>query len=189
MKNVGKFLPWVLLLIVSIAFVFVWQSMNAQLTQTTSELAALKDQQKKMAADSQAAIKQIEQEKAQILNTVSQEKQKLLSEMDQEKTKLQEEAQQALQLANMPEVQVQVSFRKAITGSGSVAVFRSTASSPIAISVEVKRSEAGSSKKFDLTIDPNRVQEIGHREGWAVISGDLIQISQSGHKAFKATAP
>lgn len=185
MKNVSKILPWVLLLVVCIVFGFVWQSMNAQLNQNASELAVLKEQQRKVADEAQSTIKQIEQEKVQILSAANQEKQKLQSEMDQEKAKLQVEAQQALQLANLPEAQVQVSFRKALLSDGSVARFKSSATSSIAISVEVKRPGTGVNKQFDLTLDPNNVKEIGDREGWAFVSGDSILITQPGHKAAK----
>lgn len=189
MKKVGKILPWVLLLVVCVVFGFVWQSMNMQLNQNLNELTSLREQQKKITEEAQATIKKIEQEKTHVLSLVNQEKQKLLSEMDLEKAKLQAEAQQALQLANLPEAQLRVSFRKALTGGGNVAVFKSAAGTPIAINVEVKRPETNSSKQFDLTIDPNRVQEIGHREGWAFVSGDLILVNQPGHKSLKVSAP
>ncbi len=84
--------------------------------------------------------------------------------------------------ANQPEVSVTVTFRKALFGSGSVAAITNISTESIPVAVISSRPSMNQQQRFDLVIDPNRFKEIGDREGWAFIPGDVIKISQPDHK-------
>ena len=77
-----------------------------------------------------------------------------------------------------------VSFRKAIFGSGSVAMIRNSSSQSISVSLVAERSSTNQRRPFELTIDGGQVKEIGEREGWAFLNGDALKISQPGHKSL-----
>ena len=105
-------------------------------------------------------------------------------------TKLQQlaaEANEKLAVANQPEVSVLVSFRKALFGSGDIAVIKNISSQSIPISLTVNRSSTGQQKQLELVFDGGQFKEIGEREGWAFLPGDTIQISQPGHKSLTVT--
>ena len=167
MNNAIRFAPWLLTAAIAAAFGLTWQKMNAQIEQKNSELSEL-----------QAKYNQL----------VSEANQKL-QEANQRNANLAAEANEKLRLAQQPEVDVQISFRKALMSSGNVVGVKNTAGNAIAITAEVSRPSSGAKRTFELTIDPGQTTEIGEREGWAFISGDKIQISQSEHKSLTFTSP
>ena len=95
--------------------------------------------------------------------------------------------QKQLEQARLPEAQVQVSIRKAVVASGNVAAFKSTSSQVIGITAEVDRPNSGIKKTFAITLDPGQTQELGGIEGWSFVPGDMIRISQPGHKPLLVT--
>lgn len=94
------------------------------------------------------------------------------------------EANEKIQAANQPEVELLVSFRKAMISSGMVAVLKNPTGSTEVFIVELERPSTGSSRRFDLTIDSNQIKEIGEREGWAFVQGDKIHVTQPDHKSL-----
>lgn len=167
MSSVIRFVPWVLSSVIAGAFGLAWQQMNAQLEQKNSELSELKSK----------------------YNQLVSEANQRLQEANQRNADLAAEANEKLRLAQQPEVDVQVSFRKAILSNGNVVGMKNTAGSTIAIRAEISRPSSGSKRTYELTIDRGQTTEIGEREGWAFISGDTVRISQADHKALTFTSP
>ena len=100
---------------------------------------------------------------------------------------LADEANSKLAVANLPQVSIAVSFRKALLSSGNVAVIRNIAAQSIPASLAVNRPSTGQQKLFELVFDAGQVKEIGEREGWAFLPGDTILISQPEHKSLTVT--
>ncbi|HMK59925.1 MAG TPA: hypothetical protein VK452_02125 [Dissulfurispiraceae bacterium] len=156
----SKYIPWLVTVIALGLLAFIWQDIRTQLSKKDVELTNLKAQYDKMSADASAKMQA-----------------------------LAAQANQKIQLANLPEVKVKVSFRKAFFSSGDVAQINNISNQSIAINADVERPAAGQKKTFTLTTDPGRVKEIGEREGWAFVSGDVVTISQPEHKALIFKAP
>lgn len=92
------------------------------------------------------------------------------------------EANAKIQAASLPEVPVAVSFRKAMLGSGSVAVIKNTSAQPVAVTITTARPNDNQQRRFRLVIDGQQFKEIGHAEGWAFVRGDVLQVSLANHK-------
>ena len=122
-------------------------------------------------------------------NQLISEANQKLSDANKRYNELATDANQKLRTASQPEVEVQVSFRKALINSGNVSMLKNISGRSIAIAVEAKRPSTGKSKKFDLTLDASQMKEIGEIEGWAFISGDTLRISQPEHKELVFKAP
>lgn len=178
MKNFGKFIPWILLVILGGAFGYTWKSMDSEIEKKKIELVEIKGKYDHLVSETNVKLKVAEQEK---LN--------LTAQAEQEKSKLIAEANEKLQLASQPEVQVQISFRKALLNSGNVAVLKSQSRESIAITLEVARPSSGSRRNFELILDSGQVKEIGAREGWAFVAGDTIRVIQPNHKVLEAVSP
>jgi hypothetical protein len=82
------------------------------------------------------------------------------------------------------ELPINVTQRKAITGSGQVVHIESISSKTLPVKVTLINPTFGKTNVFDLTIDPARItpstKEIGHLEGWAGAPGDLIMLESQG---------
>lgn len=167
MSSAIRFAPWVLTAAIAAAFGVTWQKLNAQIEQKDGELTEL-----------QAKYDQL----------VSEANQKL-QEANQRNANLAAEANEQIRLAQQPEVDVLVSFRKALLSNGNVAGVKNTSGNAVAVTVEISRPSSGAKRVYELTIDPGQTTEIGEREGWAFISGDKIQISQAEHRALIFTSP
>jgi len=76
----------------------------------------------------------------------------------------------------LPDLPVSVSFRNAMMGPGKVAVFNTTIKSPISVLVTVQSAALGTSKQFELHLDPTRPSELGHLEGVVIESGDVVTV-------------
>lgn len=156
----SRYIPW-LITVASIGLlVFTWQDSRSQLQKKDLEIANITTQYNKLVSESNAKLKQ-----------------------------LADEANQKIQVANQREVQVRVSFRKAFLSSGNVAGIANASNQTIAVTANVDRPSSGQTRSFSLTIDPGQTKEIGEREGWSFISGDVITIAQPEHKSLTFTAP
>jgi uncharacterized phage infection (PIP) family protein YhgE len=160
-------LPWALVVVLSLAFGVIWFSTSmqlaakdAQLQQKVAEVSALREQYNKVVEEANARLKS-----------------------------LTDEANQKLHVASQPEVEVQAGFRKALLHAGNVLLLKSIATAPIAITAEIERPSTGLKKVAELTLDPGQVKEIGEREGWAFVAGDMVRISRPEHKGVQFTAP
>lgn len=167
MALVKKYAPWALTVTMLIMLLFAWQYFRTELQKMDSELTSLKSQYNQLVVTSNAK----------------------LQEVNEKYQKLVDETNQKIQLASLPEVQVSVSFRKALLNAGNVAMIKNNSGQTIAISVEISRPASYQSRRFDLTLDHGRSKEIGAIEGWAFVPGDIVTIQQAGHKEVVFAAP
>jgi hypothetical protein len=91
------------------------------------------------------------------------------------------------QLAKKPELPVTTSLRKAVLGPGYVAVFTTTVKSPISILVTLKSSALGTTKRFELHLNPATATELGHLEGAVIEDGDTITIENNNYSSTTIT--
>lgn len=93
-----------------------------------------------------------------------------------------------LEAARLPEVEVDVTVRKALVATGLVAQFKNLSGSVLPVNVRFERTGA-KSKYLALTLDPKKVQEFGGMEGWSFAPGDKITVEQTGHKTKTWVVP
>jgi len=79
-----------------------------------------------------------------------------------------------------PPVPVELTFRKALIGSGAVAQFKNNSGKLLSVEVKFSNPTFHTSKVFDFVLDPGKPLEIGHLEGWTMASGDTVEVSSSG---------
>lgn len=92
------------------------------------------------------------------------------------------EARYKLQAANLPEATVEVTFRKALISNGSVARFRNRSQVSTSFTIGVARPATNQNRQFMRVIDGAKITEIGEREGWSFLPGDVIRVLQPEHK-------
>lgn len=89
---------------------------------------------------------------------------------------------------------VKVSFRKAVTGDGSVLVIQNMAGRSLPVAVKLTSPTFNKTKTYNLVIDvggrggAGMTAEIGYLEGWPVAAGDQIELSSVGYDIMKVTA-
>ncbi len=81
--------------------------------------------------------------------------------------------------AKRPPLPVTFSLRKSLTGPGFVAVFSTTASTPLAVLATVESADPGTTRKFELHLTPAGPIELGHFEGAAIVRGDVIVLENT----------
>ena len=92
------------------------------------------------------------------------------------------DARNRLQAANLPETTAEVAFRKAVLSNGGVAMIRNVSASSVPFTILVGRPSTRQSRQYSPVVDGGKTIEIGEREGWAFLSGDVIRVVQPGHK-------
>jgi hypothetical protein len=97
--------------------------------------------------------------------------------------KVVEDANMKIYAASLSEVTADLSFRSAMMGSGLVAKITNSSGVSTPFTIEAKRPSTGQSKSFDVVLDSGGMSEIGHSEGWPFIDGDIVTVSQPGHKS------
>lgn len=135
---------------------------NQKASDLQSQLAVAQAEIAKLQAQIVAAQSETEKTKAQ----AALEAQSLEAKAAQLQAKVNEK----------PEIPVSMSFRKALTGPGLVAVFTTTVKSAVPVLVTHKSSALGTTKQFELHLDPKLSKELGHLEGATISSGDSITI-------------
>jgi hypothetical protein len=198
-----KIIPWALLVILSIAYAATFYQYEKTVKLKDAEIEDVKnryaqfvaatntklDQARSMIeqADSRAQTVAIEAEnKVQLATTEANSKiQELSNDMNSKIQSLSVETSKKLKSANLPEATALVTFRKALISSGSVAVIKNTSSQSIAITLTTARPTSNQRKNFDLIIDAGKFKEIGEREGWAFLKGDIALVSQPEHKSLQ----
>lgn len=185
MSRAVQIAPWALSVVLSLAFGGTWFKLNSELVQAQNELADLKGQYAQLSQESAKRQKESEQKYSALASEANQK----LSEASNKLQEVTTAASQQIELANQPEAQVRVSYRKALLASGSVVKITSTSNEPIAITAEIQRPSSGKARSFELTLNPNQSKEIGEIEGWALVAGDSIKILQANHKSQVSTAP
>ena len=95
----------------------------------------------------------------------------------------------AAKLARKPALPVSFSIRKAWTGPGLVAVFNTTIKSSLAILVSVTSAALGTTKTFEIHLNPAGPTELGHLEGAVIEPGDSITIENNNFATSTFTVP
>ena len=148
-----KYAPWGLSIVLVALLLFVFLSKNGEINNLNQQNAALTEKYNKLVEDA------------------NKKQQKLVGE-----------ANQLIAAASLPEATVTISFRAAMMGGGSVATIVNTSNDDIPIAVAITRPSNGQSKNYDFVLNGRAVKEIGHAEGWAFVSGDVIAVNQPNHK-------
>lgn len=90
---------------------------------------------------------------------------------------------------NLPAMPVEVKTRPALTGPGLVLVVKNTSNRYLTYVVTLKNPTTAQERSFRLDAAPNGDVEVGHKEGWAVSSGDIIKIVNSEYKGWGGSVP
>jgi hypothetical protein len=178
-----KSIPWLLSAILAVGLavsVYHYQGVikekDAQLEAATSKLSA-------QTAENDAKLREANQTAERATNAVQQ----IAAEASAKIDALEDTASKQLAAANLPEATVLLSMRKALVSSGNVATIKNTSAQTIGISVVATRPASNQRKGFEMVLDSQQTKEIGEREGWAFISGDVVTVEQSGHKPRSLT--
>ncbi len=99
-----------------------------------------------------------------------------------------ENAQLKAQLAKKPELPVTMSLRKAMMGPGFVAVFNTTVKSPVSVLAKIRSAALGTTKQFELHLNPSAPTELGHMEGAVIENGDVITLENNNYSTVTFTA-
>lgn len=173
-----KYIPWVVSVILIAALGTLYIAKEREIAALTSNVHHL-----------QAALQQVTAEANEKIAAAHSQTKQAKESAKAELVQLANLAQQQIDAASLKEVQVTVSFRKALISSGQVAMIRSNAGQSIAITAVIARPSSNQSTSREIALDPNQTVEIGQREGWAFVSGDVIRIEQPQHKALSFAAP
>ena len=176
----SKFLPWVTSVVLAVALIAVTVHYNGVVAAKEAELQVAIEKNSSLSNQVSTQLKAADDK----INAANEKLQQVATEARTRIQALAAEANEKLQSANQPEPTVLVSFRKAIFGSGSVAMIKNSSSQSISVSLVAERSSTNQRRPFELTIDGGQVKEIGEREGWAFLNGDALKISQPGHKSL-----
>ena len=206
-----KIIPWLLSAILSILLGAVALYYKNELTQRDLEIQSLKTAAAQTLAEATAKLKAADDRvaktdasaaeriaaadaaakatealaAARMKETSDQAAAKIQETNDQARVRvetLEAEARNKLQAANLPEATVDVTFRKAVMSNGSVALFRNTSQVSTPFAIVAVRPATNQSRKFTPVLDGGRITEIGEREGWAFLPGDVVRVVQPGHK-------
>ena len=93
------------------------------------------------------------------------------------------------QLAKKPDLPISISVRKALTGPGLVAVFDTTIKSSLAVMVTVTSTALGTTKAFEVHLNPSGPTSLGHLEGAVIEPGDIITVENNNFSATTFTVP
>lgn len=151
------------------------QHVNAD--ETAAKLAELRAQTSAMQAETerikvQAAAAQVESERLKAeVETVKAEKEAV----EARNARLQEKVEKK------PSLPITVSFRKAVLGPGNVAVINTTVKENVSILVTLNSAALGTTKSFELHVDPCCTTLLGHLEGAVIESGDEIVIENRNY--------
>lgn len=171
-------IPWTFAALLAMALVGVYVRMQGVIQTKDAALQAAEAKFQTLVTESTAKLQAAQQR----VETANQRSQQVATEAASQLQSLTTEANSKLQAANLPEVPVTMTFRKAMLGSGSVVTIRNTSGQSIAIAITAARPEAGQQRTFRGVIDAQQVKEIGHAEGWAFVKGDVVQVAMPNHK-------
>lgn len=91
-------------------------------------------------------------------------------------------------LSKKPELPVTLSLRKAMMGPGYVAIFNTTVKEPVSVLAILKSAALGTTKQFELHLNPMAPTELGHLEGATIEAGDTITLENSHYSSISFTA-
>jgi hypothetical protein len=124
-------------------------------------------------------------------------------ELQQTKSELEQARNQILRMTPLTikarEMAIAAGFRKAWTGSGLVLTLQNKTTKPLALNVTATDSTKQKKRAFRVVVNGGTSQgasfqaappkEIGHREGWAFVSGDSVEIECSEYDSMRITVP
>lgn len=84
---------------------------------------------------------------------------------------------------------VAVACRKAVTGAGYVLILHNMTSKPLALSVTISNPALNKTNTYRVDIDGGLMYQTGSPEGWALISGDQIEVENAEYDPFIAELP
>lgn len=90
---------------------------------------------------------------------------------------------------NLPPLPVDVGYREALLGKGLVLEVKNLSNRTLTILAKLSNSTLQSEKRFNLTISPDETSEIGHLEGWVLVSGDQVELSNAEYKTLQTYIP
>jgi hypothetical protein len=91
--------------------------------------------------------------------------------------------------ANLPQMPVEVKTRSALLGPGLVLLVKNTSTRHLTFVVTLKNPTTNQEKAYRLDAAPSGTVEVGHKEGWAVASGDLLKIVNNDYKNWEGSVP
>lgn len=196
-----KIIPWISTAIVTIILGAVAIYYNNEITQKDAEIQNLKAEATRNLTETTAKLKAADDRVTKIdaraeeriafadaatkdIETLSAIKIKETSDQATSKMEaVENETRNKLQAANLPEATVEVTFRKALTSNGRVARFRNRSQVSTSFTIAVARPATNQTRQFMRVIDGEKTIEIGEREGWAFLPGDVIRVVQPEHKS------
>jgi len=95
----------------------------------------------------------------------------------------------AMREENLPEMPVEVKYRNAMLGPGLVLSVKNTSDRYLSFVLELKNPSTAQEKSFRLNVDPKKLIEIGHSEGWVLSSGDTFRLSNHDYKPHSGRIP
>lgn len=98
-----------------------------------------------------------------------------------------ENARLKAMLEKKPELPVTLGLRKAMMGPGYVAVFNTTVKSSVPVLATIKSTALGSTKQFELHLNPSASTELGHMEGATIENGDTITLENKNFTSVTFT--
>ncbi len=81
-----------------------------------------------------------------------------------------------------PEMPVDLNYRSALMGPGLVIVMKNTSARHLSVVATFLNPTLNKEESYRIDISPRSVKEIGHAEGWAFFSGDVIKIIHNEYK-------
>lgn len=92
-------------------------------------------------------------------------------------------------IQNLPAMPIEVTYRKALLGSGLVASLKNTSNRFLSVRAALTNPSLHQSMSYRVDLSPGKVKEIGHMEGWAFSSGDTIFVSHDEYRELKVSIP
>lgn len=91
--------------------------------------------------------------------------------------------------ASLPSMPVEVKTRSAITGPGLVLIVKNTSNRHLTLMVTLSNPTTRREKVFRVDVGPDSMGEIGYKEGWALASGDQINIANNDYQQWTGSSP
>jgi hypothetical protein len=88
---------------------------------------------------------------------------------------------------NLPPAPIQITYRKALLGSGYVLMLKNTSGSSQNFAVTLRNPTTKAEKRIGVPIDANKTVEIGHLEGWTATAGDTVDVALIGYQTEHQT--
>jgi len=149
---------------------------NKKIAELQAQAAAAQAETEKIKAQALAAKTEAERIKAEVEAAKNENK-----NLEDQNSQLQAKADEK------PALPVTVSFRKAMMGPGNVAILNTTVKSTVPVLVTLHSAALGSSKTFELHLDPSLSTELGHLEGAVIENGDTITIENRNYSPVTFT--